>query len=216
MDPGEERYSARFKSLIPLEYFGLEDVEKKPYHWTHTTSGSHDSILNRTFHNIENSPMNSEKTLREHLLELLGEGHAHVPFDDVVNDFPQDLLGKNISGIPYTPWQLFEHIRISQWDILEFSRDASHVSPKWPEGYWPTRESPEDKEKWERSVAAFQADLSAMRKLVADPSRDLYARIPHGDGQTILREALVLADHNAYHLGQLVLLKRLLGAWEDR
>jgi hypothetical protein len=160
--------------------------------------------------------MDSDKALRNQLHDLFHGGHAHVSFEDAVKDFPTDRMGKTIPGIPYTAWQLLEHLRISQWDILEFSRDASHVSPKWPEGYWPKRGSPHNTEEWEKSVAAFQSDLAAMRDLVANPATDLHAKIPHGDGQTILREALVLADHNAYHLGQLVTLRRLLGAWKDR
>jgi hypothetical protein len=108
---------------------------------------------------------------------------------------------------------LLEHLRIAQWDILEFSRDGRHVSPPFPEGYWPSGDAPPDEEAWERSVSAFRADLKAMEALVADPSTDLFAPIPHGQGQTVLREALLVADHNAYHLGQLVLLRRLLGAW---
>jgi uncharacterized damage-inducible protein DinB len=117
------------------------------------------------------------------------------------------------SGAPYSAWQLLEHMRIAQRDILEFSRNPKHVSPEWPEGYWPTKEAPPTKAAWSNSVRAFRSDLRAMQKLVANPASDLFARIPHGDGQTLLREALLVADHNSYHLGQLVMLRRLLGAW---
>ena len=116
-------------------------------------------------------------------------------------------------GGPHTPWRLVEHIRIAQWDILEFCRNPKHVSPKFPDGYWPDGDAPPDSTAWGKSVEAFRADLQAMQDLVADPSTDLFTPIPHGDGQTILREALLVADHNAYHLGQLVTVRRALGAW---
>jgi hypothetical protein len=108
---------------------------------------------------------------------------------------------------------MLEHMRIAQWDILEFSRDSKHKSPKWPDGYWPENPEPPDEKAWGRSVDAFFQQLQSMCALVADDATDLFARIPHGDGQTVLREALLVADHNAYHLGQLVLLRRTLGAW---
>ena len=136
-----------------------------------------------------------------------------MDFETVLADLPQDFQGKKPEGAPHTPWQLLEHMRIAQWDILEFSRDPKHVSPKFPEGYWPNSEAPPDEGAWQKSMTSFADDLQAMADLVADPSTDLYARIPHGSGQTILREALLVADHNAYHLGQLVLLRRLLGVW---
>ena len=117
---------------------------------------------------------------------------------------------------PHSPWQLLEHLRICQWDILEFSRDAAHVSPHFPVGYWPDGPSPPDEHAWDRSVEQFRADIQAMKDLVADPSTDLLAVIPWGSGQTILREALLVADHNAYHLGQLVMVRRMLGAWTDQ
>lgn len=153
--------------------------------------------------------------LRKHLLDLLRGGHAHVDFDAAVSDFPSRLRGKKPNGAPYTAWQLLEHLRIAQWDILEFSRNPKHVSPQWPEGCWPKTEAPPSAAAWNNSVRSFRADLKAMAKLVANPKSDLFARIPHGEGQTLLREALLVADHNAYHIGQLVLLRRLLGAWKD-
>ena len=159
--------------------------------------------------------MPRKKTLVHHVHELLRGGHAHATFDDVMTDWPAKLRGVKPKGAPHTAWQLLEHLRICQWDILEFSRRADHVSPEMPKGYWPSSEAPPDEEAWNASLAAFKADIGQMEKLVADPKTDLFARIPHGDGQTILREALMLADHNAYHLGQLVLLRRLLGAWKE-
>ena len=149
-----------------------------------------------------------DKSLREHVLYLLRGGGAHAHFDEVVKDFPAGLINRKIEGVPYTPWQVLEHMRIAQRDILEFSRDAAHVSPDWPEGYWPDPAPEADAEAWRGSVESFRADLRAVEDLVADPATDLHAPIPHGTGQTILREALLVADHNSYHLGVLVVLKR--------
>ena len=151
--------------------------------------------------------------LRDHLLYLLRGGGAHLDFDAAVADLPPPLRGAKPPGQPHTLWRLLEHLRICQWDILEFSRNPRHVSPSFPDGYWPAGDAPPDDGAWDRSVAAFRADLQAMQDLVGDPATDLFAAIPHGQGQTVLREALLVADHNAYHLGQLVLLRRLLGAW---
>ena len=156
--------------------------------------------------------MDQDRTLREHLLYLLRGGGAHVDFESVVADFPVGSINRKVEHIPYTPWQLLEHMRIAQWDILEFSRNAEHVSPPWPKGYWPADDAVAGGEGWNKSVAAFRADLGAMERLVEDPSTDLFTPIPHGEGQTILREALLVADHNAYHLGVLATLKRILGA----
>jgi hypothetical protein len=152
--------------------------------------------------------------LRKHVLELLKGKSAHADFDAAVSKFPLNLAGEKPAGAPYSAWQLLEHMRIAQWDILEFSRNPQHISPPWPEGYWPQTESPPGMAAWSKSVRAFRADLKAMMDLVADPASDLLARIPHGEGQTLLREALLVADHNSYHLGQLVMLRRLLGAWK--
>jgi len=155
------------------------------------------------------------KSLRDHLLEVLKGGHAHATFDAAVADFPSQLWGKKADGLPYTAWMILEHLRIAQRDILEFSRSAKHVSPKWPEGYWPETDAPPSASDWDKSIKSFQADLTAIQKLVADPKTDLFAPLPWGDGQTVLREALLAADHNAYHVGQLVTLRRLLGAWKE-
>ncbi|HEX8176857.1 MAG TPA: DinB family protein [Pyrinomonadaceae bacterium] len=154
--------------------------------------------------------MTTDKALREQLLYLLGGGGAHVDFEAVVKDFPLEIINRKAEHMPYTPWQVLEHMRIAQWDILEFSRNGAHVSPPWPEGYWPEEGLEADEDGWNRSVEAFRSDLEAMKRLVEDPSTDLFAPIAHGDGQTILREALLVADHNAYHLGVLFTLKRLL------
>ncbi len=151
-----------------------------------------------------------QRALREHVLYLLGGGGAHVDFDHTVTGFPADLRGKRPRGAPHSAWELLEHMRIAQWDILEFARDASHVSPEWPAGYWPETPEPPNRLAWSKSVASFQADLKALENLVADAATDLLTPIPHGQGQTVLREALLAADHNSYHLGQLMLVRRLL------
>ena len=152
-----------------------------------------------------------DSSLRQHILYLLKGGGAHLSFDDAVKRFPPPLRGAKPAGAPHTAWQLVEHMRIAQWDILEFSRNAEHVSPEFPAGYWPDAEAPPSTRAWNQSLRAFRKDLLAMIALVSKPSTDLFARIPHGDEQTILREALLVADHNAYHLGQLVLLRQGLG-----
>ncbi len=154
----------------------------------------------------------SDRALRDHLVKLLEGGHAHATFDAAVKGLPAALRARAPKGLPYSPWQILEHLRIAQWDILEFSRDRDHQSPAWPEGYWPGETRPSEAA-WRKSVGQFRADLQAMQALVADPKTDLFARIPWGDGQTILREALLVADHNAYHLGELIVVRRLLGAW---
>jgi hypothetical protein len=157
----------------------------------------------------------SDQALREHLLFLLKGGGAHLNFDQAIADLPEEFRGKKVEGVSHTPWRLLEHLRICQWDILEFSRSPEHVSPDFPDGYWPNGDEPPDSTSWDKSVQAFRDDLQAMIDLVANPEINLYAKIPHGDGQTILREALLVADHNAYHLGQLIFLRRCLGSWED-
>src|SRR3984885_410349 len=151
---------------------------------------------------------------RQHLLDLLRGKNAHADFDATVADLPSRLRGVKAPGAPHTAWQLLEQMHIAQSDILEFSRDAKHKSPAWPDGYWPKTEGPPSAASWNNSLRSFRADLKAMAKLVADKKTDLFAEIPHGSGQTILREALLIADHNSYHLGQIVLLRRLLGAWK--
>lgn len=157
--------------------------------------------------------MSNDAILREHLLYLLDGGGAHLDFEKAVADLPVALRGVKPPGAPHTAWQLVEHLRITQWDILEFSRDPGHASPPWPEGYWPPAAAPASQEEWEASLAGFRADRKAMRERVADPASDLWTPFPHGDGQTLLREALLVADHDAYHLGQLVLLRQTLDAW---
>jgi hypothetical protein len=140
---------------------------------------------------------------------------AYAPMDDILRDWPPPLQGVKPPGLPYSAWQLLEHLRIAQWDILEFSRDPKHVSPSFPDGYWPRTAAPPNESAWEKSVAQIRDDLRQMCDLVGDPSVDLLAPIPHAGKATILREAMLIAKHNSYHLGQLVLVRRLLGAWQD-
>jgi hypothetical protein len=154
----------------------------------------------------------NDQILRDHLISLLRGKNAHISFEDFIADFPEPALPQTIQGLPYTPWQVLEHMRIAQWDILEFCRDANHVSPKWPEGYWPSPGELGNADLWKETITKFRSDLKEMESLVADPAIDLYAGIAHGSGQTILREALLVADHNAYHLGALVVISRIAKA----
>jgi hypothetical protein len=155
-----------------------------------------------------------DKALREHLVKLLKGGQAHVDFESAIKGLPAALRGKKPKGAEHSIWEILEHMRIAQWDILEFSRDAEHESPKWPEGYWPASSKPASDRAWAKSIRDFRAGLQGMCDLVAAGSTNLFARIPHGSGQTVLREAMLVADHNAYHLGEMILLRRELGAWK--
>ncbi|MGH9552698.1 MAG: DinB family protein [Terriglobales bacterium] len=157
-----------------------------------------------------------DASLRQHLLELLKGASAHASFEDAIAGLPAKLRGRKPAGFPHSPWMLLEHLRIAQWDILEFSRNRKHLSPDWPKGYWPHSEAPSSIAAWNASIRKFRQGLKAMQDLVANPKTDLYARIPWGDSQTVLREVLLLADHNAYHVAQLVDVRRLLGAWPEK
>jgi len=159
-------------------------------------------------------PQDHNRAIRDQLVWLLKSGDAHADFEAALRGIPPKMRGARAKGIPHTLWQLLEHMRIAQWDILEFSRDATHVSPKWPEGCWPESAAPPSAAAWTKSVRAFRSDLNAMCDLVTSSSTDLFAPIPHGSGQTILRETMLVADHNAYHLGEIVLLRRALGCWK--
>lgn len=160
--------------------------------------------------------MDTEKALRKHVVELLEGGHAHATFDDAIANFPTELRGQKAANLPHSAWMLLEHLRIAQWDILEFSRNRKHKSPKWPEGYWPATDDPPSAAQWNASIKQFRTDLKEMSELVKNPEHDLFAKIPWGDGQTILREAFLVADHNAYHIAQIVDVRRLLGAWQGK
>jgi hypothetical protein len=156
-----------------------------------------------------------DQALRKQLVETLNGGGAHASFDDAVPDVPEKFRGAKPKGLPHSPWMLLEHLRIAQWDILEFSRNPKHESPKWPQGYWPRTAAPPSPKAWDESVATFRRDLKAMQDLVKNPKTDLVAKIPWGGGQTILREALLVADHNAYHVAQTIDVRRLLGVWKE-
>ena len=156
----------------------------------------------------------SDDPLRQQLLTLLESRNAHVDFDTAVGDLRPEARGRRPDELPYSPWELLEHIRITQWDILDFCRNPEYEQPDWPDAYWPDGPEPSDEEAWASSIAAYRRDLEGMKDLVRDPDLDLYAEIPHGDGQTYLREVLLVADHTSYHLGQLVTVRRQLGAWE--
>lgn len=156
-----------------------------------------------------------DRTLRQDVVQLLGGRGAHVTVDKAVADMPFALQGATIPGVPYTPWQQLEHLRLAQRDILDYVTNPHYVERNWPDDYWPT-EMPPTQEAWDETVRAFEADRRAFVKLVTNPATNLLARVPHDPkGPTILHEALLVADHNAYHLGQLLVLRRALGAWTD-
>jgi hypothetical protein len=156
------------------------------------------------------------KSLRKHLLYLLTEGGAHATYEDAVKDVPAAARGKVPAGAAHSLWELLEHIRLAQWDILKFSIDAKHKSPKFPKGYWPKTPAPPNAKAWDKSVKDFLADRKALCELVEKKSTDLFAEIKHGKGQTILREVILAADHNAYTVGEIVLTRRLLGVWKTK
>lgn len=158
---------------------------------------------------------NSDKLARTQLLEMLKGGAAHLTFDDAIAGLAPSLRGAKPPGQPHTPWRLLEHMRIAQWDILEFIRNPKHKSPKWPDQYWPQGDAPTKSSEWDDSVKKFHTDAKAIQKLVADPANNLFAPLPHGEGQSLFREAMLVVDHTAYHLGQLVIVRRMLGAWKD-
>jgi hypothetical protein len=161
------------------------------------------------------SKESQDKPLREQVVYLLTGGGAHASFDDAIKGLPGKLRGMKPEGFPHSAWMLLEHLRRAQRDILEFSRNPGYKAPKWPEDYWPKKEAPAGTAAWNKSVQQFREDRKAMVDLVKNPKIDLFALIPWGDGQTILREALLAADHNAYHIAQLIDVRRLLGAWKE-
>jgi hypothetical protein len=157
--------------------------------------------------------MTSDNTLRDHLVKLLAWEDAHVSFDTAVADLPVRSRGSIPSGLPYSPWQILEHLRLTQRDILEFCINSNYVEQEWPADYWPKTPRPPSDDAWDASVQAFRKDRSALEKLARDPAIQLEERIPHGDGQTYLRELLLAADHAAYHVGEMVVVRRILGVW---
>ncbi|HEY0273800.1 MAG TPA: DinB family protein [Chitinophaga sp.] len=156
---------------------------------------------------------NNRVTIRT-LRAMLEGRHAHATLEDTVSDLPAHLRGKVPDGLPYSLWQLLEHIRITQWDILEFSRNPRHVSPAWPDEYWPKDPEPPDAHAWDKTVKAIEQDRTAFIKLLEAKDADLYTPFEHGDGQNLLREAILIIDHTSYHVGEMLVLRRLLGAWK--
>ena len=157
--------------------------------------------------------MNTENIVRDQLRALLHGGNAHMSFDEAVADFPMEHINAFPPQVSYTPWHLLEHLRITQWDILEFIRNPQHVSPAWPAGYWPDPETTANAEAWHKTIAAFQTDMRALLALLDDAQTDLYSPLVHGDGQNILRELLLVADHNAYHIGEFAIQRQIMGTW---
>jgi hypothetical protein len=161
-------------------------------------------------------PTNMEDAaLRQQLLELLRGGSAHADLDTCIDQLAPELYGSKPNGAPHSSWQLLEHLRFSLHDLLVFSTDSHYLAPKWPDDYWPSAEAPDSPEQWQSSVSALKADLSEFEKLIQNPQTNLYAKIPWGEGQTLLREVLLAADHNSYHLGQIVMLRKQLDAWHN-
>jgi hypothetical protein len=158
--------------------------------------------------------MDHDRQLRQQIAKIIDWDEAHANFSAAVSNFPVKLRGLVPDGFQHSGWQLLEHIRLASWDIVEFSRDARHKSPKWPEGFWPKTIAPPDTASWGSSAAEVRKHFKSMRKLITDPKRDILAPIPRGSCQTLLREALLLADHTSYHLGQLVLVRKALGTWK--
>ena len=157
--------------------------------------------------------MTSHDELREQALAFLGARDAHMAFEDAVAGFPESAMNARPPNVSYTPWQLLEHLRLTQWDILEYVRNPDHVSPDWPEGYWPAPDATTTAEGFAATVAAFLADEAALRAIVLDPATDLLAVIPGTPGHTLLRELRILADHNAYHVGEFAILRQVMGTW---
>ena len=158
---------------------------------------------------------NESAALREQLRRILSWQDAHVGFEKAVEGLAPRHRGVRVSGFPHSAWELVEHLRITQRDILDFCRDPSYEEPTWPDDYWPSSPEPPSDQAWDDSVAAFREDRAALEALAIDESIELFAKIPHGTGQTYIRELLLVADHNAYHLGQLVVVRQQLRAWGE-
>lgn len=156
----------------------------------------------------------NEGPLRKQLIEMLTGEHAHVSLDNALKGMPQKLIGVRPEKIPYSIWQITEHIRITQWDIVEFCKDAKHVSPKWPQGYWPKNEGPEDISEWKESLGTIQREREEMIRMIEDPNKQLLQPFPYGQGQTLLREALLIIAHTSYHTGEIIVVRRLLESWK--
>ena len=157
--------------------------------------------------------MKSDDIVRAQLLALLQGGQAHMSFDQAVSDFPLAHINTRPPDTPYTLWHLLEHMRLAQWDILEFIRNPDHVSPEWPVGYWPNPRQEAAASQWHQTIEEFRSDLRTLEEMVENPEVDLYADLPHAAGYNILREILLVSDHNAYHIGELGILRQVMGLW---
>ncbi len=157
--------------------------------------------------------MSPDQIMRQQLLAGLRGGHAHMEFEEAVAEFPLAEINRQPSHVPYTPWHLLEHLRLTQWDILEFIRNPAHVSPDWPSGYWPAPEAQADAAQWERTIAAFRADLKSLEDIVTHPETDFFAPLPQGLPYTIFREIMVVANHNSYHIGEFAVLRQVMSTW---
>ncbi len=155
----------------------------------------------------------TENVLREQLLKLLQGGNAHMSFDNAIENFPLEMINDRAPNAEYTSWHLLEHIRIAQWDILEFVSNAAHISPHWPDGYWPSADQTADGRKWLESIDGFRSDMKELQAIATDQSIDLTAPILHAPDYTLLRELLLVADHNAYHIGEFAILRQVMGTW---
>ena len=159
--------------------------------------------------------ISNETILKHQLVEVITKGNAHASFEEVVEGIPIKHLGAKPGNLPYSIWQLVEHIRITQKDILEFSRNPQHISPEWPDEYWPEQDAPANEQEWLQSLDHIKKDRKAFIDLLNDPSADLYTQYAHGEGQNLLREALLIADHTSYHMGEIIVLRRILNDWND-
>ena len=159
--------------------------------------------------------MTDGQVIRQQIVQLLDGRNAHYTFDDAIEQFPMEHINIRPPDVPYTPWHIIEHLRISQWDILEFMRDPEHVSPNWPEGYWPSPDATADEEQWHESVRQFHTDMGAIKELAMNTDIELSAEIPHAPGYTYVREFLLVADHKAYHVGEFAILRQIMGTWHQ-
>jgi hypothetical protein len=157
--------------------------------------------------------MDEDRTLRRELVRLLEGVDAHMTFDEAVADFPTEAINAHAANVSYTPWHLVEHLRLTQRDILDYVRQEGYVEPDWPADYWPAEDATADRERFDATVAAFREDNIALREIVSDPTTDLFAVIPGTPGHTVLREARVAADHNAYHVGEFAIMRQIMGTW---
>jgi hypothetical protein len=205
------RRATRIDALVALRYESSAFVP--PEGGSYTVIGHRSSLIG---HNGRPEvQMASDAAIREHVGRLLDWKEAHAGYDAAIAGIPPDRRGSAPSGLPYSPWQLIEHLRITQHDILDFCRNPKYEEMNWPDDYWPADTAPPSADAWDESIRRFREDRDALKALAADPQIDLAATIPHGTAQTYLRELLLVADHSAYHVGELIVVRRLLGIWKS-